>query len=483
MIKIRQNKYTDYVVISLFSIISGYFLYSGNTKLQVLMSGSVIGLLFLYILFFYRNLGIKLLIIFTPLSISIGNNGAGIISFPTEIGSFLLFGISIILVFLGKNIPRKIWTHPISILLLLDLGVYLVATVFSSLPEISIKRLVIRTVFIGVYFFSFTYWLQKERKLNHLFVLYAIGLTIPIIYTLIIHSAYDYSQFSSFLMGVPFYTEHTVFGACIAFVIPFLAKYIFDSKSKSIANKALIFSLFILLFITLILTYSRASWISVIAVLLFSIGLKYRIKMKHIILILTLISSVVYVNFDSLIHKAQAKELKTSGNLQQHLMTVGALQNEASNQERINRWVSATRMFKERPLTGFGPGTYQFKYGPFQSLKYKTRISTNFGDRGTAHSEYFTALSETGIFGFILFFILVFYSLNLGMKLYYKLDNNSKYKVAVYGAMCGLLTFYIHGLFNNFLDTEKMSILVYGSLAVLVAIDLMGNKNEIQSEN
>jgi O-antigen ligase len=188
-------------------------------------------------------------------------------------------------------------------------------------------------------------------------------------------------------------------------------------------------------------------------------------------LILITGSTLTYYNFDTILQNAKSKEIKTSENVLQHFSTIGALQNEASNQERINRWASAIYMFQEKPILGFGPGTYQFKYGPYQSLKYKTRISTSHGNKGTAHSEYFTALSETGIFGLLIFLVILFYSLNLGIKIYYKVKGNSKYKIAIYGAMCGLITFYVHGLFNNFLDTEKMSILFYGSLAILVAID------------
>jgi len=51
------------------------------------------------------------------------------------------------------------------------------------------------------------------------------------------------------------------------------------------------------------------------------------------------------------------------------------------------------------PVFGFGPGTYQFEYGPYQHSTEKTLISTNFGDRGNAHSEYIGPLAEEGLPG------------------------------------------------------------------------------------
>ena len=39
-----------------------------------------------------------------------------------------------------------------------------------------------------------------------------------------------------------------------------------------------------------------------------------------------------------------------------------------------------------------------------------------------------------------------------------------------------LLSYSIHGLFNNFLDTDKASIAVWGSLAIIVGLDLLKNE-------
>ena len=58
-------------------------------------------------------------------------------------------------------------------------------------------------------------------------------------------------------------------------------------------------------------------------------------------------------------------------------------------------------MFVERPIAGWGPGTYQFEYAPFQTAELRTQISTNNADLGNAHSEYLGPLAEQGLFGFI----------------------------------------------------------------------------------
>ena len=39
-----------------------------------------------------------------------------------------------------------------------------------------------------------------------------------------------------------------------------------------------------------------------------------------------------------------------------------------------------------------------------------------------------------------------------------------------------LLTYYIHGFFNNFLDTDKLSVPFWAFTAVIVALDIYGEE-------
>ena len=64
-------------------------------------------------------------------------------------------------------------------------------------------------------------------------------------------------------------------------------------------------------------------------------------------------------------------------------------------------------MFKERPVLGWGPGTYMFQYAQFQMARDKTIISTNFAEGGNAHSEYIGPLAEQGFMGFLAFLGIV----------------------------------------------------------------------------
>jgi len=160
-----------------------------------------------------------------------------------------------------------------------------------------------------------------------------------------------------------------------------------------------------------------------------------------------------------------------SANFIQHLQSISNISTDNSNLERINRWQSAFRMFNERPVFGFGPGTYQFEYGPYQHSTEKTLISTNFGDRGNAHSEYIGPLAEEGLPGMLIMAGILVFTIITGLRVYKKAKSR-ELKILSLSILLGLITYFFHGTMNNFLDSDKASVPFWGFIAMLVAMDL-----------
>lgn len=229
----------------------------------------------------------------------------------------------------------------------------------------------------------------------------------------------------------------------------------------------------VLLLFSEVFALSRAALLSLGVAGIFALLLWLKIRFRTIVIALFIGGGLVFFYSDSIysaIHENEA--VSNDGELANHFSSITNVNTDASNLERINRWVCAWRMFEERPLSGFGPGTYQFEYHRFQTLDYKTYISTNAGDRGNAHSEYLTYLSETGIVGFLVFVILVFGSVYLGMQNHYSVSD-PLLKMLNLMALLGLVTFYFHGLFNAFLDQGKMAFLVYSAIGTIAGVHLM----------
>jgi len=139
-------------------------------------------------------------------------------------------------------------------------------------------------------------------------------------------------------------------------------------------------------------------------------------------------------------------------------------------------------MFSERPLVGWGPGTYQFEYAPFQRSKEKTIISTNLGDLGNAHSEYIGPLAESGFPGLLSVLFLLITVIYTGLKVYIH-ASSAQTRVLALSATLSLITYFVHGIMNNFLNTDKASVPFWGLVAIIVALDLYFNTPEEDVRN
>ena len=466
-----------FFVVSIFIGTVAFSVFKEDVKLLAGIFIAVFSLAGVFIAYFFPKTFCFLIIISAPLSINTSdliNESNLALSLPTEglLGILLLF--SSIKAIGGLHLNKKILTHPISLVLFGSIIWMTITALTSSIPDTSIKRVILKSSFILGFYFVFTHLFLEQKNRKMLFILYGAGLIIPIINAFYTHAQFGFSQEDSFEMTEPFYEDHTLYGACIAFIIPFFTLYAFNKFKTSFfsLNTLLTAGLLVLLVIAELLSYSRAAWISIIGAFAIYFLTFIKIPPKWYLLVISTVILVVSLNFSNIYDQIKSNDAKKNNdNVEQHLETVTDLKSNASNLERINRWVCAYRMFAEKPVLGWGPGTYQFQYAKFQTDEFTTEISSNNGDRGNAHSEYLTYLAEEGIIGLFLFIMLIILSISKSLNMLYTIKNN-KEKLLLYGFFLGLITFYLHGFFNAFSDYEKMSILVYSSLAGIVATEI-----------
>jgi O-antigen ligase len=203
----------------------------------------------------------------------------------------------------------------------------------------------------------------------------------------------------------------------------------------------------------------------------------FRIKLSTLG-ILAAIALVIASFYQTEIYfKLKANKRTSNTNIEQHIESMYNISTDASNTERINRWHSALRMFYERPVLGWGPGTYMFQYAPFQLSTERTVISTNFGTLGNAHSEYVGPLAESGVLGILSIISILIVSLYKSMQLIYY-GKNRLVRALATAMILGLITYFVHGFLNDYLDTDKASIPFWAFMAILTALDLYYNKPE-----
>ena len=410
---------------------------------------------------------------FTPLSVNIEDYTEGIGLFvPTEP---LLLGLFLWFLFLHFHRPLMVMDflkHPILLFLFGYLIWLLVSSMVSTHPWISLKFLLSKSwlfmpmLLWGIYFFS------QKSSINSFLWLFTISSTVVISYTIFSHAQYSFGEKESHWVMWPFFKDHTIYGAIVALVIPFPLVLMKDKKSDLLA-KGFLLLCFTIILIGLYFSYTRAAWLSVVAGCFVLFLVYFRLKLTYILSLFFVGVLILFFKYDAIqMELARNKQDHTTEAFDQRIKSAANVTTDASNLERINRWSCAIEMFKERPFFGFGPGTFAFEYARFQEPENKTIISTNFGNLGNAHSEYLGALSETGIIGFILFCGVVIFTMRASILLVIRSKEVSLETLPLaMGILFSLSTYFTHAFLNNFLDTDKAAVPIFGLIAMILVLE------------
>ncbi len=459
-----------YVISLLFIGINAFFIYKENFYF------SLLPLLLIVVLFAFFSLD-KLVLFITflvPLSVPLRDFVPGLpidMFIPTEpiiVGVMLIFILKLIL---QNNYDKQVLNHPISYAIYFNLFWILITSITSTMPIVSIKFLLVRMWFISTFYFIFIQLFRDIKNIRRYIWLYTSALIIVIFYTEYNHLDYGLlDQKAANFVCYPFYNDHTSYGAALAFIIPVIISFLFSKYYKA-GQKLIISIVLIILLAGVVLSYTRAAWLSLFFIVGVLAIVLLKIKFRTVFISLVILTALFFsVKTQILIYLENNKQ-DASSNLEEQLKSMTNIASDASNLERINRWESALRMFQDKPVFGFGPGTYMFQYAPYQMSYEKTIISTNAGDGGNAHSEYIGALAEQGVLGTLSYLLIVIVTLYTAFTLYNKLQSKEM-KRLVLALTLGLITYYVHGFLNNFLDTDKISALFWGYMAAIVAIDV-----------
>ena len=416
---------------------------------------------------------ILLLITFlTPLAVNINNLDMGLgVSLPTEP---LLFGVLILfianLLVSHKKYPSKLGNHPISYIIYFSLFWMFFTTFTSEMPVVSLKYFVSRLWFVVPFYFVAALMFKKISYIKKFYWAYIIAFIGIIIYTISVHSTFNFDEDAGHWVMSPFYNDHTAYGAALAMYIPVITGFVFFPKANKWV-RAISILILLLFVIAIILSYSRAAWLSLSVAAVVFVIILLKIKFKWIFLVTAVFIALFFSFQHQIFDKLEKNKTESSQDIVDHIESMTNISSDASNLERINRWQSALRLFEDRPVFGWGPGTYQFVYAPYQRSKEKTIISTNLGDKGNAHSEYLGPLAEEGLLGMLIKLLLVGFVIYTGIKVYIK-SKDIEVKFLSIMTLLGLVTYFVHGLLNDFLDTDKLSIPFWGFIAILVALDV-----------
>lgn len=433
------------------------------------------------LLAFYSLKDLMLLIVFlTPMSVPLSYfipNIAADLAMPTEPLLILATGLFYLKMLIEKKFDKKILTHPITISILIYLGWMLVTTCSSTMPVVSLKMFLSKIWFITSFYLIATQIFRDKKNFSKYVWAYILGASIIVLITLSFHAQYGFAHEQAHWVMNPFYRDHTSYGAALAMLLPLLLGMM--TLTLNDYSKRFIYWIFVtILSVGTIFSYTRAAWLSLAGALGVWLIVKLKIKLRLLIIGAITILVIALPIYNDVVHKMQKNDEVSSTDFESHVKSMSNISTDASNLERLNRWSCAWRMFKEKPIFGWGPGTYMFQYAPYQLSNERTIISTNAGDLGNAHSEYLGPLTESGVFGVLTILGFMITTLVYAFRVYKNSDDAWVRTFSLYSVLA-LITYYLHGFLNNFLDTDKITSLFWGYTAMIVALDVYhSNKKE-----
>ncbi|MFZ5559576.1 MAG: O-antigen ligase family protein [Patescibacteria group bacterium] len=196
----------------------------------------------------------------------------------------------------------------------------------------------------------------------------------------------------------------------------------------------LISNLFLLLII-LFFTKSFGAWLGVLGALIFWLTVYlFRTKNKKIILFflaLTLILIVILVYFK-----------------------INSDQGRRSFNSRLEIWQKAWQVFRDYPVIGIGPGTFQDYFPAYPRWGVPQ-----------PHNLYLAFLLQTGIIGFIGFIWLLAWFFWMGFKIY-----NLKFTIFTIIVMSAMIYILVHGLVDTTYWKNDLSVMFWLIIGMMVVL-------------
>jgi O-antigen ligase len=304
-------------------------------------------------------------------------------------------------------------------------------------------------VFVGLYF-TIRYFISSKRKMVlsvSYFTLSGIFICLFGVYQYLTGSyqttTWTDTQLFSDIEGRIYSTfqNPNVFGEYLLFLIPVSLAMVIISKQmihKIIYGGALALSL-----ICLILTYSRGCWLGLLGGLAIFVLLLYK---KFLVPFVALSPFAILMIPKNILNRFQS-----IGNLK-----------DGSTAFRVYVWRGTVAMLENIWPIGAGIGTKSFEsaYAPYAYADIMAPHS---------HSLYFHLLSETGIFG-ILVFIALCYFIIRQLLMVFKHSKDRSLQILAVAFVAGFISFLIQGFFFITFYNYRMYMLFFAIVSLSASL-------------
>ncbi|UCE39057.1 MAG: O-antigen ligase family protein, partial [Thermoplasmata archaeon] len=276
--------------------------------------------------------------------------------------------------------------------------------------------------------------LLSVNSLKHIKVFISLLLIATSVVCLISLQYYSSGRLGSLVLRNP-----NSFGNFLAIVIPFsVSLFVFGRFERD--KKLLIACSLILMFISLVFTFSRSAWFGVIASILLLCVLKPRAPL--FLLIFGIISGVFLF---SPVKKRVFKDLSDPG-----------------AQYRIIKAKIALDKFKENPLLGSGLGSFHYEAQFSELWAYRAH--------STLENNYLVLLAEGGLIEFFAFLYLIIMLGKKVLSLLKRIQDPFLYAI-LFGCAASIISTMSAGLFEDTLFFPKNNWLIGIFIGIVIIVE------------
>ncbi len=435
------------------------------TVLAIVLGNLVIlfipfGLFLLFFLFYDHRVVFIFFAITTPFSIELlipGTSSA--IWFPTEALILVLLGFWVIVaLFSRKNsaqgLPSARLIDRAVLVFLAALGL---SVVTSTYPTVSIKEFLVMAWYIGAcYFYPRKYFPSSHQMSRILFIMLCVSSAFVAMVTLR-QVQMGFSMGSAAQGIAPFFLEHGSYAAHLSLVAGLGAGVAFGVK-ENIRHKVVAAVGVFIMFMGVIFSYTRGAWLGMGALVVFFFIMKAREFLRP--------KAFLFVAVATGVLAIAVTRVGVQSNLETHVKSMGDVERDLSNLERVNRWVAAVNIIHAHPYLGVGFGTYAIHYYTYHDRRLETLVSDFYG---FPHNDYLQFWAEAGLPGILSYLALIVFVFFTGIRKYFRIKDQLTRNLLL-GCLGAVLTYLVHSLVNGFLYVDKVAVPFWIALAFAVNI-------------
>jgi hypothetical protein len=437
--------------------------------LPIILIGAFIAIKDFSLLFYF-------LIAALPISFEYQFGGSSL-SMPTEPLMIGLLGISVVL-FIQNRLQNNLeWKHLLILLIIAHIGLLCLNTILSPTHTLSFKYLLTKLWYYAAFVFIPILLLKKEGIYKKLFWLIFIPLILTVCYTIARHALKSFGFDEINIAARPFYANHVIYACTLGLMLPFVAMAIGWYKQKPFLLIILIGSVFLLLF-AIVTSYTRTTWLSIIAA--FGALIVFRSNyLKHAI-VLGLICTVgfCYYLVDQNRYMKYAPDFQRTvfnhENFSKHMSATMEMK-DVSGMERVYRWVAAVHLIEHNFWLGTGTNTFYPTYKIYANPAFITNVSDN-PEHASTHNYFLLTFCEQGVFGFLLFTTLYLYAMIRCHFIYRTSKINVDRNIAT-ACFLALVIFLVHLVLGDMVEVDKNGGIFWLCIAFIISLDTKTRKS------